>query len=243
IGLYHAELGCRRLEPLLQSLESQQASGEFALQRPDLLVRCCEARNDIPILALERRQFVAKHESFLRNLVGNYALLRDVLDALAVVKFAVDDEVVARHYLVRRCCFVDALERNAKRLVVHLLREGNEQVRGLRIDDHVVEDIRFPRNETGRLPSWPDPDAEQLVGIVARETFEKIRLIVEEAVLYLGRGRHRMKHESPRLGQVMHDLEKILLVEQMLRRAVIGDEVVFSDMLGWACVEVEIKPD
>src|SRR5262249_14265415 len=131
----------------------------------------------------------------------------------------------------------------AKRLVVHLLREGDEQVRGLRVDDHVVKDIRFPRNETGRLPSWPNPDAEQLVGIVARETLDKIWLIIEEAVLYMRRERHRMKHEPTGLGQVMHDFEKVLLVEQMLRRAVIGHEVVFADMLGGAFIEVEIKPD
>src|SRR5262249_26539441 len=131
----------------------------------------------------------------------------------------------------------------AKRLVVHLLREGDEQVRGLRVDDHVVKDVRLPWNETGRLPSWPDPDAEQLVRIVARETLEKIRLIVEETVLYMRRERHRMKHQPPGLGQVMHDFEKVLLVEQMLRRAVIGHEVVFADMLGGAFIEVEIQPD
>src|SRR5262249_27576896 len=34
------ELGCHRLELLLQSLESQQAGGELALQRSDLVVHC-----------------------------------------------------------------------------------------------------------------------------------------------------------------------------------------------------------
>ena len=41
----------------------------------------------------------------------------------------------------------------------------------------------------------------------------------------------------------MNDLEKVLLVEQMLRCPVIGHEVVFSDVLGRAYVEVEIESD
>src|SRR5262249_32318863 len=116
----------RGLELPPQSFETKQAGGKFALQRANLVLRRGEARRDIPVLALQRRQLISQHDSVLRNLLRNYALLGDVLDALAVVKLAVDDEIIALHDLVGRHGFIDTLERNTKRRVVHLLRKRDE---------------------------------------------------------------------------------------------------------------------
>ena len=54
---------------------------------------------------------------------------------------------------------------------------------------------------------------------------------------------HRVQHEPPGLGEVVHYLEHIVLIENVFGGAVIGDEAVLAYMLRRACVEVEIERD
>src|SRR6185437_1435892 len=103
-----------------------------------------------------------------------------------------------------------ALERHAKRLVVFLLQERNEQMRRLGIEHQEIEQGWLPRNEAGQLPIRPDPDSVDFIRIVLRQALEKIGLIVEISVLEMDRERHRVKHVSARFREVMHHLEYVV---------------------------------
>src|SRR5436190_7989928 len=114
-------------------------------------------------------------------------------------------------------------------------------MRRLGVEHQIVQQSRLPGYETRHLPSRAHPNARDLVGIIARQGLEKVWLIIEKSVLEVNGERHRVQHEAARHGEVMHHLEYVVLIENVLGSAVVGDEAVLADMLRRAGVEVEIE--
>src|SRR2546421_2977809 len=114
-------------------------------------------------------------------------------------------------------------------------------MRRLRVEHQIIEQIRLPGYETRNLPAGTHPNARHLVGIIPCQGIEKVRLIIEKSVLEMDGEWHRVQHEAAGHGEVMHHLEHVVLIENVLGGAVVGDETVLADMLRRACVEVEIE--
>src|SRR5262245_43267522 len=138
---------------------------------------------------------------------------------------------------------VHALKRHAERFVVFLLQQGDQEMRRLRVENYIIEQARLPKDEARHLPAGPHPNAGHLVRIVPCQGLEEVRLVIEEPVFKMDGEGYRVQHEPRWLGEVVHHLEHIVLIENVLGGAVVGDEAVLTDMLRRARVEVEIERD
>src|ERR1700722_205338 len=112
-------------------------------------------------------------------------------------------------------------------------------MRRLRVEHKIIEQIRLPGYETRHLPARAHPNARYLIGIILCQGIEKVWLIVEKSMLEVNGKRHRVQHEAADHGEVMHHLEHVVLIENVLGGAVVGDEAVLTDVLRRAWVEVE----
>src|SRR5262249_58565409 len=95
----------------------------------------------------------------------------------------------------------------------------------------------------GQLPIGADPHAQRLVRVVAGERLEEIGLIVEEPVLEMNREGYRVNEKPPRPGEIVHRLEDVVLVENVLGRSVIRDQAVAGAMLLGDRIEIQVEDD
>ena len=105
-------------------------------------------------------------------------------------------------------------------------------MRRLGAHGQIIQQDRIPGDQARKLPIGPDPDAQGLIGIVARQRLEEIRLIIEEAMLQVHGKRHRMHEHAAWARELVHRLEHIVLVQDVLGRAEIGDQPIFALMRG-----------
>jgi hypothetical protein len=80
-----------------------------------------------------------------------------------------------------------------------------------------------------------------LVGIEVREGIEKIRLIVEEPVLEVDRERQRVQHVATRRREVVHHLEGVVLVQDVLGRSMIRGQPVFAAIGRRHGIEIDVE--
>src|SRR5262249_31667941 len=158
-----------------------------------------------------------------------------------VENLAIHHHGIARQMLVARHRLVDALKRHAERFVVFLLKERDEQMRRLGVENEIIEQGRLPRNEARQLPVRPHPDSVNLIGIVFRQTLEKVRLVIEVTMLEVNREWHGVKHVSAGLRKIVHHLEYVVLIQDVLRSAMVRDESVLARVLRGARVEIEVE--
>jgi len=82
---------------------------------------------------------------------------------------------------------------------------------------------------------------EGLIGVGPCQGFEKIRLVVKEAVLEMHGERNGMDHDPAWLGEIVHHLEDIVLVQKMLGGAVVGHETIAVLVLFGRAVEIHVE--
>src|SRR3984893_6914567 len=114
-------------------------------------------------------------------------------------------------------------------------------MRRLRVEHEIIEQIRLPGYETRTLPAGTHPNARHLIGIIPCQGIKKVWLIIEKSVLEVDCERHRVQHEAAGHGEIMHHLEHVVLIENVLGGAMVGDEAVLAGMLRRTWVEVEIE--
>src|SRR5262245_31825259 len=99
---------------------------------------------------------------------------------------SVDDHAVACETARGNERFVDALERNAEIVRVRLLEEHDQGVGGLLRHGQIFQERWLPWDERGNVRIDREPGAECLIGVVAGQCLEEIRLVSEERPLARG---------------------------------------------------------
>src|SRR5262252_4598209 len=173
--------------------------------------------------------------------VGITDFFGDLLSPSYAVVLAINHELISIGRTFRQHRFVDALDRNAKFRVVQLLLQNHEEVRRLRIKREEVEEPGLPRHEARQRPVGSDPGSESLVGIIARQRIEQVRLIVEKPMFQMDGKRQRMQHQAARPGEVVDHLEGVALIENVLGRAMVGRQTVLPTGCGWHRIEIDVE--
>src|SRR5262245_12807959 len=159
----------------------------------------------------------------------------------AAVIFSVYDELIARHTALRQHVLIDALHWNAELGVVQFLLQDHEKVRGVRIEGEKVQKLGLPRHQARQGPVGTYPYTQRLIGIETRECVEQVRLIVEEAMFQMHREGQGVQHQPARRGEVMDHLERVILIEKMFGRPVVGGQTVFASTIRRHGVEVDVE--
>src|SRR6516225_1639095 len=80
-----------------------------------------------------------------------------------------------------------------------------------------------------------------MVGIIARQRVEQVRLIVEKSMLQMDGERQRMQHQAARLGEVVNHLEGVALIKDMFRRSMVRREAVLPTVFRRNGVKIDIE--
>jgi len=173
--------------------------------------------------------------------IGITNFFGDLLSPSYAVVFAIDHELISVRRAFRQHGFIDALDRKAKFRVVKFLLQNHWEVGCLCIKREEFEEPGCPWHKARQPSVGSYPGSESLVGIIARQRIEQVRLIVEKPMLEMDGERQRMQHQAASFGEVVNHLEGVALVENVLGRAVIGREAVLPTECWRHGIEINVE--